>query len=139
MPGISVNDFIQSTAQDSAANATFERENPYLNVDRPPVRHEITGQELYPGQALPHFNEADEGCGVDALVINRIWKAMDLDPATTLHDIRWGEHYTGAGIDDFVWVFLISGAVPASHFAGGYAGASCSRQPPCSSPWEVGR
>jgi hypothetical protein len=129
MPGISINYFIQSTAQDSAANATFERENPYLNVDRPPVRHEITGQELYPGQALPHFNEADEGCGVDALVTNRIWKAMDLDPATTLHDIRWGEHYSGAGIDDFVWVFLISGAVPASHFVGGYAGASSSRQP----------
>lgn len=30
MPGISVNEFIQSTAQDSTANATFERENPYV-------------------------------------------------------------------------------------------------------------
>jgi hypothetical protein len=54
---------------------------------------------------------------------------MGLDPATTLHDIRWGEHYTGGGVDDYVWVFLISGAAPASHFIGGYAGASSERQP----------
>jgi len=53
-----------------------------------------------------------------------------LDPATTLHDMRWGEWYTGNGVDDFVWVFLISGAAPASHFIGGYAGASSERQPP---------
>jgi hypothetical protein len=55
---------------------------------------------------------------------------MGLDPATTLHDLRWGEHYTGDGVDDFVWVFLISGAAPASHFIDGYAGASSERQPP---------
>lgn len=30
MSGISVNDFVQATAQDNAANATFELENPYL-------------------------------------------------------------------------------------------------------------
>ncbi len=30
MPGIPVNEFIQATAQDNAANSTFERENPYL-------------------------------------------------------------------------------------------------------------
>ncbi|MEE3920318.1 hypothetical protein V2I01_25345 [Micromonospora sp. BRA006-A] len=47
-------------------------------------------QELYPGVALPHFNEVDEGVAVDSLVTNRIWTAMGLDPATTLHDIRWG-------------------------------------------------
>jgi len=99
------------------------------NVDRPPVYHAQTGQELYPGDALPHFNEVDEGCAVDALVTNRIWKAMGYDPATTLHDIRWGEHFAGDGVDDFVWVFLISGAAPASHFVGGYAGASSERQP----------
>jgi hypothetical protein len=77
-----------------------------------------------------HFNEVDEGAGVDGLVTNWIWRAMGFDPATTLHDIRWGEHYTGYGIDDFVWVFLISGAAPPSHFINGYAGASCERQPP---------
>ncbi|MCB0196188.1 MAG: fucose isomerase [Anaerolineae bacterium] len=100
------------------------------NVERPPVYHAQTGEELYAGQPLPHFNEVDEGCAVDALVTNRIWTAMGLDPATTLHDLRWGEQYTGSGVDDFVWVFLISGAAPASHFIDGYAGASSERQPP---------
>jgi hypothetical protein len=100
------------------------------NVDRPPVYDPETGKELFPGQAVVHFNEVDEGAGVDALVTNRVWKAMGFDPATTLHDLRWGEHYKGYGIDDFVWVLLISGAAPASHFIGGYAGAFSERQPP---------
>jgi hypothetical protein len=100
------------------------------NVDRPPVYHAKTGSELYPGVALPHFNEVDEGAAVDALVTNRIWNALGFDPSTTLHDIRWGEHYSGDGVDDYVWVFLISGAAPASHFIGGYAGASSERQSP---------
>lgn len=106
------------------------------NVERPPVYDAATGEELFPGRALPHFNEVDEGCALDSLVTNRVWTAMGLDPATTLHDLRWGEHYRGDGgddgdeIDDFVWVFLISGAAPAAHFVGGYAGASSERQPP---------
>ncbi|MBN8621314.1 MAG: fucose isomerase, partial [Anaerolineae bacterium] len=100
------------------------------NVERPPVYHATTGEELFAGQALPHFNEVDEGAAVDALVTNRIWNAMGLDPATTLHDLRYGEHYKGKEVDDYVWVFLISGAAPASHFIDGYAGASSERQPP---------
>ncbi len=100
------------------------------NVERPPVYHAQTGEELYAGQALPHFNEVDEGAAVDEIVTNRIWNAMGLDPATTLHDIRWGEHFKGKGVDDYVWVFLISGAAPASHFIGGYAGATSMRQSP---------
>lgn len=100
------------------------------NVERPPVYHAETGEELFAGRAVPHFNEVDEGCGLDALVTNRLWTAMGIDPATTLHDLRWGEHYKGNGVDDFVWVFLISGAVPASHVQGGYAGAVSERQPP---------
>jgi hypothetical protein len=100
------------------------------NAERPPVYHPETGQELYPGRPLPHFNEVDEGAAVDALVTNRVWATMGLDPSTTLHDLRYGEHYTGDGVDDFVWVFLISGAAPASHFIDGYAGASSERQPP---------
>jgi hypothetical protein len=71
----------------------------------------------------------DECAGVDALVTNRVWRALGLDPSTTLHDVRWGEHYRGDGIDDFVWVFQISGAAPASHYIGGYAGAVSERQP----------
>ena len=99
------------------------------NVERPPV-FGVNGRELYAGKPLPHFNEVDECAGLDALITNRVWNAMKLDPATTLHDVRWGEHYTGDNIDDFVWVFQISGAVPASHIAGGYAEARSERQPP---------
>lgn len=99
------------------------------NVERPPV-FSVNGRELYAGKPLPHFNEVDECAGLDALITNRVWNAMKLDPATTLHDVRWGEHYNGDNIDDFVWVFQISGAVPASHIAGGYAEARSERQPP---------
>jgi L-fucose isomerase-like protein len=93
------------------------------NVERPPVFSRDGRRELYPAAALPHFNEVDEGVAVDALVTNRIWTAMGLDPATTLHDIRWGEEYDG----EFVWVFEISGSVPASH-NGGYDKSYAMRQ-----------
>jgi hypothetical protein len=96
------------------------------NVDRPPVLARDGGSELYAGRALPHFNEVDEGCAVDALVTNRVWTAMGFDPATTLHDVRWGEQFE----KDFVWVFMISGSVPPSHLVGGYSGAVSERQPP---------
>jgi len=121
------------------------------NSDRPPVHAEgkfdESKAELYAGQPLPHFNEVDECAGVDALVTNLCWKALGLDPSTTLHDVRWGEHYKGAdgsdngvansgnsaggsgNIDAFVWLLQISGAAPANHFAGGYAGAVSERQP----------
>jgi hypothetical protein len=72
----------------------------------------------------------DECAGLDALVTNRCWTALDLDPSTTLHDLRWGEAYHGDGIDDFVWVLQISGGAPANHFIDGYRGASSERQPP---------
>lgn len=99
------------------------------NVERPPVFHSKTGEELFAGKALPHFNEVDECAGVDALVTNRVWTAMSLDPATTLHDIRWGKQFEGNGINQFVWVFEISGAVPPSHLINGFAGAISERQP----------
>jgi L-fucose isomerase-like protein len=99
------------------------------NADRPPA-FDAAGKELYAGKPLPHFNEVDECAGLDAVITNRVLTAMGLDPATTLHDVRWGEHYKGDGVDDFVWVFQISGAVPASHIAGGYKGARSERQPP---------
>jgi hypothetical protein len=95
------------------------------NVHRPPVASRDGSRELYPGAPLPHFNEVDEGVAVDSLVTNRLWTAMGYDPATTLHDIRWGEQYG----DNFVWVFEISGSVPASH-NGGYDKSYSMRQPP---------
>jgi L-fucose isomerase-like protein len=94
------------------------------NVQRPPVLSRDGSRELFEGRALPHFNEVDEGVAVDALVTNRIWTAMGLDPANTLHDVRWGEEYDG----EFVWVFEISGSVPASH-NGGYNKSYSMRQP----------
>jgi hypothetical protein len=99
------------------------------NAERPPVFAEGSKDELYAGGPLPHFNEVDECAGVDELITNRCWKALGLDPSTTLHDVRWGEHYKGEGIDDFVWLLQISGAAPANHFVGGYAGAKSERQP----------
>lgn len=96
------------------------------NVERPPVLSRDGARVLWQGRPLPHFNEADEGAAADALVTNRVWTAMGLDPATTLHDIRWGEDFRG----QFVWVFEISGSVPPSHFAEGYRGAEGCRQNP---------
>ena len=98
------------------------------NQDRPPVYAE-DGRELYAGQALPHFNEVDECAGLDALLTYHLWQRLGLPGETTLHDLRWGQHYAGNGLDEFVWVFLISGAAPPAHFVGGYAGASSERQP----------
>ena len=96
------------------------------NVERPPVTSRDGSRVLWEGRALPHFNEVDEGVAVDTLVTNRIWDAMGMDPANTLHDIRWGEEHEGR----YVWVYEISGSVPPSHLIGGYAGAEGWRQGP---------
>ncbi len=105
------------------------------NAERPPVFAEGGGEELYPGGPLVHFNEVDECAGVDGLVTNHVWKALGFDPSNTLHDLRWGEHYTGPSgdgtkmLDEFIWLLQISGAAPANHFIGGYRGAKSERQP----------
>ena len=96
------------------------------DADRPPVHAREEHRELFAGRPLPHFNEVDEGSAVDALVTNRVWSALGFDPATTLHDVRWGAQYG----EDYVWVFEISGAVPPAHLVGGYSGAVSERQPP---------
>lgn len=99
------------------------------NQERPPV-YSSDGRELYAGEALPHFNEVDECAGIDAFVTCHLWKELGMNGDNTLHDLRWGEHYRDEQVDAFVWVFLISGAAPPSHFTGGYSGASSERQPP---------
>lgn len=96
------------------------------NVQRPPVTSRDGSRVLWEGKALPNFNEVDEGVAVDALVTNRIWTAMGMDPATTLHDVRWGEEFDG----QYVWVYEISGSVPPSHLPNGYADAEGWRQGP---------
>jgi hypothetical protein len=112
------------------APASDLAEGLFNNVDRPPVRARGNGRVLYENEALPHFNEVDECAGLDALVTNRIWKALGYPPETTLHDVRYGEPYRVNGAEEFVWVFEISGAVPPAHLVGGYAGAVSERQPP---------
>ncbi|MBL7987077.1 MAG: fucose isomerase [Chlorobi bacterium] len=100
------------------------------NSERPPVYREETAEELFPGEAVVHFNEVDECAGLDALVTYRLWRQLGFPPETTLHDLRWGRHFQGRGVNDFVWVLEISGAAPPAHFIDGYAGASSERQPP---------
>lgn len=99
------------------------------NVERPPVQDQ-SGHILFPGKALPHFNEVDECAGLDALITNRIWTALGLPPETTLHDVRYGETYGDGKDQQFVWTLEISGAVPPAHFASGYREAISERQPP---------
>lgn len=100
------------------------------NVDRPPVYHEESGKELFAGEAVPHFNEVDECAGLDGLVTYQLWRELGWPPENTLHDLRWGRHYKGDGLDDFVWVLEISGAAPPAHFIDGYESACSERQPP---------
>ncbi|KJQ55391.1 hypothetical protein RS85_00669 [Microbacterium sp. SA39] len=93
------------------------------STERPPVTSRDGSRVLHEGRAFPHFNEADEGVAVDALVTDRVWRAMGLVPDNTLHDVRWGGDYDG----QFVWVYEISGSVPASHL-GGWQNAEGWRQ-----------
>ena len=98
------------------------------NQDRPPVFDE-NGNELFAGEALPHFNEVDECAGIDALLTYQLWRSLGLPGENTLHDLRYGEYFKINGVEEFVWVFLISGAAPPAHFIDGYKGASSERQP----------
>jgi hypothetical protein len=100
------------------------------NMDRPPVKAAKSSRLLFAGEALPHFNEVDECAGLDGLTTYRLWRELRFAPENTLHDLRWGKHYKGDGVNDYVWVFLISGAVPPAHLIGGFKGATSERQPP---------
>jgi hypothetical protein len=99
------------------------------NTDRPPVKAAKSNRVLFAGEAVPHFNEVDECAGLDGLVTYRLWRELGFAPENTLHDLRWGQHYKGDGVNDYVWVLLISGAVPPAHLIGGYRGATSERQP----------
>jgi L-fucose isomerase-like protein len=88
------------------------------STKRPPVFSKDGGQELYPGRAIPHFNEVDECAGLDAMMIHRINRELGEPVETTLHDIRWGDWDLSRTTEDYVWVFEISGAVPAEHNGG---------------------
>ena len=95
------------------------------NSDRPPVRSRDGRRILKKGEPLLHFNEVDECAGLDAMLTERVHKALGQPVENTLHDVRWGEQFG----DEYVWVFLISGAAPPAHFIGGWKGAHGYRQP----------
>jgi hypothetical protein len=99
------------------------------NSDRPPVRSRDGSRVLYEGEPLPHFNEVDECAGLDGLMTYRVHKAMGQPVENTLHDLRWGDWDRSGTVDDYVWVFLISGSAPPAHFARGWQDASSERQP----------
>lgn len=96
------------------------------NTDRPPVKSRDGRRVLYRGQPLTHFNEVDECAGLDGLITRRVHAVLGQPVENTLHDVRWGAPYG----EDYVWVFLISGAAPPAHFIGGWRGAEGFRQPP---------
>lgn len=99
------------------------------NTDRPPVRSRDGGRVLFDGQPVTHFNEVDECAGLDAMITFRVQRALGGPVETTLHDIRWGDPDRSNTVDDYVWVFEISGAAPPAHFVDGWGGAEGLRQP----------
>jgi hypothetical protein len=99
------------------------------NSIRPPVRSRDGQRVLFEGESVIHFNEVDECAGLDALITYRVQKATGQPAETTLHDIRWGDIDRSGTVNEYVWVFLISGAAPPAHFIGGWAGAEGLRQP----------
>ena len=99
------------------------------NSDRPPVRSRDGKRILYAGQPIVHFNEVDECAGLDGLMTYRVHHAMGQPVENTLHDVRWGDWDQSGTVDDYVWVFLISGSAPPAHFIDGWKGACSERQP----------
>jgi hypothetical protein len=95
------------------------------NSDRPPVTSRDGKRILWDGMPVLHFNEVDECAGLDALLTYRVHKSLEQPVENTLHDLRWGDQYG----DDYVWVFLISGAAPPEHFIDGWKGTHGFRQP----------
>ena len=100
------------------------------NSERPPVKSRDGSRVLFEGEPVPHFNEVDECAGLDGLMTYRVHKAMNQPVENTLHDLRWGDVDRSGTVQDYVWVFLISGSAPPAHFINGWAGASSERQPP---------
>lgn len=97
---------------------------------RPPVFSRDGSRELYAGVPVTHFNEVDECAGLDGLLTQRLHHALGQPTENTLHDLRWSDQDRSGTTDEEVWVLEISGAVPASHFEGGWSAAEGFRQPP---------
>lgn len=99
------------------------------NGERPPVRSRDGKRVLFRGEPLVHFNEVDECAGLDGLITYRVHRVLGQPVESTVHDVRWGDVDRSGTVEDYVWVFLISGAAPPAHFIGGWRGAEGLRQP----------
>jgi L-fucose isomerase-like protein len=100
-----------------------------LNNDDRPDAPSRTGVPIRSGQAIVHFNEVDECAGIDGILTNRVHRALGQPVENTLHDIRWGDADRSGTVNDFVWVFEISGATPPAHHLDGWRGSESLRQP----------
>lgn len=98
------------------------------NSERPPVRRR-NGTIILPDAPYPHFNEVDECAGLDALLTDRVHYFLQQPRESTLHDLRWADWDQSGTVEDYVWVFEISGAAPPAHHVRGYAGSHGYRQP----------
>ena len=96
--------------------------------DRPPVKNS-EGKTIFEGEPFTHFNEVDECAGLDAIITKRLHKALGQPLEITLHDLRWGDFDASGTTDEYVWVFLISGAAPIEHHISGWKGSHGYRQP----------
>jgi hypothetical protein len=94
------------------------------NTDRPDVLDPQTGEVLFKGKPIVHFNEGDIGSGIPQVLMHDIFLRKGLPPETTLHDVRWGRKYKSK----FIWVLEISGGAPPAHF-GGWSETKIYRQP----------
>ncbi|MEO1235612.1 MAG: fucose isomerase [Planctomycetota bacterium] len=99
------------------------------NTDRPPVKSRDGKRVLFKGQPVTHFNEVDECAGLDGLMTQRVHSELGQPVENTLHDLRWGDVDRSGTVDDYVWVFLISGSAPPAHHIGGWRGSEGFRQP----------
>lgn len=99
------------------------------NRDRPPVKSRDGKRILFKGEPIPHFNEVDECAGLDGLMTYRVHSALKQPVENTLHDLRWGDVDRSGTVEDYVWVFLISGSAPPAHHIGGWKGSDGLRQP----------
>ncbi len=96
------------------------------NADRPPVRSRDGQRVLSAGQPADAFQRSGR--------VRRASTACSPSAFTRRSASRWKTRCTtcaGASTfgDDYVWVFLISGAAPPAHFIGGWKGAEGFRQP----------
>ena len=99
------------------------------NKDRPPVKSRDGKRVLYKAQPIPHFNEVDECAGLDGLMTYRVHKELGQPVENTLHDLRWGDEDESGTVEEYVWVFLISGSAPPAHHIDGWKGSEGFRQP----------